>query len=113
LAQIDAQIAKLQREKEAIEKKEVAEVVARIREAIGHYGLTAEDLFGAASGRRRARAGSPKAAGTSAKSRRGTGKVAIKYRDKSGNAWSGRGSQPRWLVAAMADGHKLEEFLVA
>lgn len=115
LAQIEAQIVKLQREKEAIEKKEVAQVVARIREAIDHYGLTAADLFGAGSTRRRSNADAAprRSAAGSAKARRSGGKVAIKYRDSEGNAWSGRGSQPRWLVAALAEGHKLEEFLVA
>jgi DNA-binding protein H-NS len=27
--------------------------------------------------------------------------------------WSGRGKQPRWLVAALGSGHKLEEFRIA
>jgi DNA-binding protein H-NS len=26
--------------------------------------------------------------------------------------WSGRGKQPRWLVAALQSGHKLEEFRI-
>jgi DNA-binding protein H-NS len=26
--------------------------------------------------------------------------------------WSGRGKQPRWLVAALRSGHKLEDFLI-
>jgi DNA-binding protein H-NS len=26
--------------------------------------------------------------------------------------WSGRGKQPRWLVAALRSGHKLEEFRI-
>jgi len=39
-------------------------------------------------------------------------KVPIKYRDENGNTWTSRGSQPKWLVAALASGRKLEEFLV-
>jgi DNA-binding protein H-NS len=27
--------------------------------------------------------------------------------------WSGRGKQPRWLVAALKSGHKLDEFKIA
>jgi len=27
--------------------------------------------------------------------------------------WSGRGKQPRWLVAALRSGHKLEEFRIS
>jgi DNA-binding protein H-NS len=26
--------------------------------------------------------------------------------------WSGRGKQPRWLVAALQSGHKIEDFLI-
>ena len=40
-------------------------------------------------------------------------KAAIKYRDKSGNAWSGRGAQPRWMTAAIKGGAKRDDFLVA
>jgi DNA-binding protein H-NS len=39
-------------------------------------------------------------------------KVAIKYRDKSGNTWAGRGAQPRWLTAAIKTGAKRDDFLV-
>jgi DNA-binding protein H-NS len=49
--------------------------------------------------------------------RRGTSpmkgrKVAVKYRDKAGNTWAGRGAQPRWLTAAIKAGAKLNDFLV-
>jgi DNA-binding protein H-NS len=47
--------------------------------------------------------------GTSPMKRR---KVAIKYRDKSGNTWAGRGAQPRWLTAAIKAGAKRDDFLV-
>jgi DNA-binding protein H-NS len=39
-------------------------------------------------------------------------KVPIKYRDKSGNTWAGRGAQPRWLTAAIKAGAKRDDFLV-
>jgi DNA-binding protein H-NS len=47
--------------------------------------------------------------------RRGNrGKVAVKYRDKAGNTWTGRGRMPRWLTAATKGGKaKKEDFLVA
>jgi DNA-binding protein H-NS len=38
--------------------------------------------------------------------------IAIKYRDGDGNAWTGRGSQPRWLRTAIEGGKSLEQFLV-
>ena len=39
-------------------------------------------------------------------------KVAIKYRDKSGNTWAGRGAQPVWLRERLKAGAKLEDFAV-
>lgn len=39
-------------------------------------------------------------------------KAPVKYRDKQGNTWSGRGQAPRWLVAAEKTGKKREEFLI-
>ncbi|MCR5868145.1 H-NS family nucleoid-associated regulatory protein [Aquincola sp. J276] len=36
----------------------------------------------------------------------------VKYRDASGNTWSGRGLRPNWLKAALASGSSLESFLV-
>jgi DNA-binding protein H-NS len=39
-------------------------------------------------------------------------KVAPKYRGPSGETWAGRGAKPRWLVAAIKDGKKLDEFLI-
>jgi DNA-binding protein H-NS len=39
-------------------------------------------------------------------------KVPAKYRDKAGNAWAGRGARPRWLVAAIKEGKKLEDFAI-
>lgn len=46
-------------------------------------------------------------------SRNGKSKVAVKYRDKSGNTWTGRGRMPRWMTAALKTrGVKKEDFLV-
>src|SRR5215471_9636280 len=39
-------------------------------------------------------------------------KVPVKYRDKEGNAWAGRGAQPRWLREKLKAGAKLEDFAV-
>jgi DNA-binding protein H-NS len=35
-------------------------------------------------------------------------KVAVKYRDTSGNSWAGRGAQPVWLREKLEAGAKLE-----
>jgi DNA-binding protein H-NS len=39
-------------------------------------------------------------------------KAPIKYRDRSGNTWAGRGAQPRWLRAKLKTGAKLRDFEV-
>jgi DNA-binding protein H-NS len=39
-------------------------------------------------------------------------KVPPKYRDSAGNTWAGRGAKPRWLVAAIKEGKKLDDFAV-
>src|SRR6516225_2782600 len=39
-------------------------------------------------------------------------KVPPKYRSPSGETWSGRGAKPRWLVAAIKGGKKLDDFLI-
>jgi DNA-binding protein H-NS len=43
---------------------------------------------------------------------KGRRKAKVKYRDKDGNAWSGRGAQPRWMTAAIKAGAKRDDFLV-
>jgi DNA-binding protein H-NS len=40
-------------------------------------------------------------------------KVPPKYRSPSGETWAGRGARPRWLVAAIKRGKKVEDFLIA
>jgi len=49
-----------------------------------------------------------KARGSSLKGR----SVPVKYRDKSGNTWAGRGAQPVWLRERLKDGATLEDFAV-
>ena len=39
-------------------------------------------------------------------------KVPVKFRDRSGNTWAGRGAQPRWLREKLKAGAKLEDFAV-
>jgi DNA-binding protein H-NS len=47
------------------------------------------------------------------KPRRKYPRVLPKYRNpQTSETWSGRGKRPRWLVAAMKSGHKIEEFRI-
>src|SRR4029077_2380648 len=38
--------------------------------------------------------------------------VPPKYRSPSGETWAGRGARPVWLVDAIKDGKKIDEFLI-
>ena len=46
LAALNAQIAALQAQADALRKKEAAEVVAKIKDAIAHYGLVGDNYPG-------------------------------------------------------------------
>src|SRR3954469_3308932 len=47
------------------------------------------------------------------KARRNYPRVLPKYRNpQTSETWSGRGKQPRWLVAAIKTGHRIEEFAI-
>jgi len=39
-------------------------------------------------------------------------KVPVKYRDKEGNTWAGRGAHPVWLREKIKAGAKLDDFAV-
>lgn len=39
-------------------------------------------------------------------------KVAPKFRGPNGETWAGRGAQPKWLTALLAEGHDLAEFAI-
>ena len=114
--QLRKQIQALEAEAEKARRNEASEVIARIREAIAHYGLTAADL-GLGGGAKTVRVahkkpgrkpGRPRKAATGTAGR----KVAPKYRDEKGNTWAGRGKRPVWLRDALAAGRKLEDFAI-
>lgn len=111
LAQINEQIAALQKQ-----AAEVEGVIERIKGAIGHYGLTVEDLFGTTpkGGARRKGAMATKPAAKPARkkvTRRAKAGV-IRFRDEAGNAWTGNGKRPRWYLDALASGKTPEDLAV-
>ena len=100
LKELLAQRAALEKQIEEAGRAERSEAIAKVRSLMADHGLTAADLSGGKS--------APRANGGS----KGA-KVAAKYRDAdTGATWSGRGLQPNWLKAALADGRKLEDFAV-
>ena len=100
-AKIAREIAALQAQAEAIKKREAEEVIARIKEAIATYDLTAKDL--GLTGHSRSSPRAPKAGRS----------VASGYRDGQGNTWSGRGRRPQWFLEAIAAGKSVEELRVS
>jgi DNA-binding protein H-NS len=119
LKAIQEQIAALQAKAETIRQQEVGGVIAKIKDAIAHYGLTAADL-GLAGARSKAakpsapgrKAGRKPAGGPASSGRKGKPMRAAKYTDAQGNTWSGVGKRPNWFKAALAAGKKEEELLV-
>lgn len=88
-AAIEQQIAEVQR-------SERAGAVAKVRALMAEHGLSLADLSSKST--------APKRSG---------GKVAAKYRNAAtGDTWSGRGLQPKWLKAALASGKKIDDFAV-
>ena len=75
--------------------RERSEAVAKVKSLMSEYGLSVADLS----------TRTPKPVKVS--------KVAAKYRNQAtGETWSGRGLQPKWLKAAIAAGAKLTDFAV-
>jgi DNA-binding protein H-NS len=100
LQELLAQKEALDREIERTKQQERAAAIEQVRTLIARYGLSAADLSLRDLARRKA------------KVRTGR-KVAPKYRNGStGETWSGRGLQPKWLKAALASGKKLSDFAV-
>lgn len=98
LQELLAQKEALDREIDQTKKQERSEAIRQIRELMSQYGLTQADL---------AVRNAPKNKADPAK------KVAAKYRHaETGETWSGRGLQPKWLKAALASGGKLSDFAV-
>ena len=88
-AALELQIAQTQRD-------ERQKAIAQIKHLMAEYGLSIADLSARA-----------------AKKTRTGAKVAAKFRNKAtGETWSGRGLQPRWLKAALTAGKKLGDFAV-
>lgn len=91
---VRAEIAKLEKQAEALRRQELKTIIAQVRQVIADYGLTAADLgLGGArtvGGRKRA----------ATAGRRPSAGVA-KYRDpKTGQTWTGHGRPPAWIAAA-------------
>ena len=113
LAQLDAEIRKLQAEAEALRDRERGDVIDRIKEAIAVYGLTAADLGLGERGRKvhdsptdGMKRRTPRNAAVGGKK-----PAVVKYRDDKGNTWSGHGRRPQWYLDAIASGKSEADLL--
>ena len=98
LKELIAQKEALELEIERTKNQNRVEAVAKVRALMDEYGLTSADLSVKRGPKPRAGKGN---------------KVAAKYRNSAtGDSWSGRGLQPKWLKAALAAGRKLTDFAV-
>lgn len=101
-AALDKQAADLEKQLQEARRAERAGVIAQIKSLLAEHGLTVADL-GLKAG--------AKAPGTPSSS--AGRKVAPKYRNEAtGETWTGRGLQPKWVQAAVASGKKLEDFTI-
>jgi DNA-binding protein H-NS len=116
-AEMIAKIEELKKQAEKTRKEEFSSIVKAMKKEIADYGITAEDLGLSTRGttkRGRKGAAATKKSGSKPRAKRAStgSKVAPKYRDDAGNTWTGRGKQPKWVVAAIDSGRTLESMLI-
>ncbi len=119
LEQLLAQQEDIARQIQLLKDKARNESLEKIKDIMVSAGLTPKDLmavFGSQpfGGKRRSAAPSASSENLGNKApTKGSGKVAMRYKDPStGEGWSGRGLQPRWLKARIEAGAQLEDFRV-
>jgi DNA-binding protein H-NS len=96
LQELMAQRAALDQQIEETKNRDRSAAIAQIKSLMAQFDISVADL----AGRTRVAA-------------KPTGKVPAKFRNKAtGETWSGRGLQPKWLKAALAAGAKLQDFAV-
>jgi DNA-binding protein H-NS len=99
-AALEKQSAAIERQIQDAQRSERAGVLNQIKALMSQHDLTIADLGANA--------------GASSKSANAGRKVAAKYRNPStGETWTGRGLQPKWLQAAIANGQRAEDFAIA
>jgi len=95
LDKVQAQIAKLQAQAEALVAKQSSGVMAKIRDIMEKHGLTTADIEAYVSG---AKKRGPK---PGAKAAANAASPVAKYRDpKTGATWTGHGRAPGWIANA-------------
>lgn len=105
LKTIEAKIRELQAKAEALKVTEKPGI-KQLKAVLKKYKLTTADIGEAMDGRSKGGGGR----GSALKGK----KVKPKYRNPANRAetWTGRGLKPRWMVAALKGGKKLEDFAI-
>ena len=96
---------RVERAIEAFDAQNLARARKEAQRVAREYGVSVEDLTGAA----------PSPAKSKAKSKpKRRGKVAPKYRNPgdASQTWTGRGRQPAWVAEALAGGARLEDLAI-
>jgi DNA-binding protein H-NS len=102
LQELLAQKAALEKQIIETQRTERAEAINRVRALMAEHGLTVADLGMKGSA-------TPKSQGSQAT----RNKVAPKYRHpETGETWTGRGLQPKWLKNALSQGRKISDFAI-
>jgi DNA-binding protein H-NS len=80
------------------QEQERSDLKNKIDELAKRHGVSVNELYGISKGRGAGRGG----------------KVAVKFMnpDDRSQTWTGRGRQPRWLVAMLKKGSKLPDFAI-
>ena len=110
---LKARIAALQKQLAAAEISK-APAIRKVRALMKKLGVTVADLAetpAAKAVNNGPRRGRPKKAGDAPK--KPAMKIPVKYRDANGNAWTGRGKTPKWILEAEKAGRTRAEFVVA
>jgi DNA-binding protein H-NS len=99
LQELLAQKAELEKQIIETQRNERTEAITRVRSLMAEHGLTVADIA--------AKSGASVKSGVG----KSSGKVPPKYRNPdTGETWTGRGLQPKWLKAALAQGKTLGDF---
>ena len=99
VAELLAQKAALEKQIAEAQREEKSGAIAQVKALMAQHGLTLADLSARP--------------GNAARGPKTGAKVAAKYRNTAtGDTWSGRGLQPKWLKAALASGKNLTDFAV-
>lgn len=115
LQKITTEIAKLTKQREALQQKRRAPALARIVQEMQECGLTIEDVQNAlARGAKRTQSNAPRARGQSQSTRGPRRPKDHEFRDpQTGARWTGWGPRPAWLREHIDAGRFIEEFRVS